>query len=117
AHTIRHLLDDLPAPGEAIQPILERSEGNPFYAQELLRMVIESGSLVRSNCQWILDRPLPASLPDTVQGVIASRIDMLPVQEKRVLQDAAVIGRIFWPGVLERLGSPAVRATIDILLD
>jgi class 3 adenylate cyclase/CRP-like cAMP-binding protein/tetratricopeptide (TPR) repeat protein len=116
-HMIRHLLDDLPAPADAIQPILDRSEGNPFYAQELLRMVIESGSLVRSNGQWLLDRPLPASLPDTVQGVIASRIDMLPVQEKRVLQDAAVIGRIFWPGVLERLGSPAVKATIDALLD
>jgi class 3 adenylate cyclase/CRP-like cAMP-binding protein/tetratricopeptide (TPR) repeat protein len=116
-HMIRHLLDDLPAPSEAIQPLLQRAEGNPFYAQELLRMVIESGSLVRSNGQWVLDRPLPASLPDTVQGVIASRIDMLPVQEKRVLQDAAVVGRIFWPGVLERLGAASVHDTIDVLLD
>jgi class 3 adenylate cyclase/CRP-like cAMP-binding protein/tetratricopeptide (TPR) repeat protein len=116
-HMIRHLLDELPAPSEAIHPLLARAEGNPFYAQELLRMVIESGSLVRSNGEWVLERPLPATLPDTVQGVIASRIDMLPAQEKRILQDAAVVGRIFWPGAVERLGSSAVQSTIDTLVD
>jgi class 3 adenylate cyclase/CRP-like cAMP-binding protein len=116
-HMIRHLLGELPAPSEAIQPLLARAEGNPFYAQELLRMVIESGSLVRSNGEWLLERPLPLSLPDTVQGVIASRIDMLPVQEKRVLQDAAVVGRIFWPGALQRLGSASAHATLDVLVD
>ena len=116
-HMIRHLLDELPAPPEAIHPLLERAEGNPFYAQELLRMVIEGGSLVRSNGAWVLERPLPASLPDTVQGVIASRLDMLPVREKRALQDAAVVGRIFWQGVLERLGSVAAQAAIDALVE
>lgn len=116
-HLIRHFLDDLPAPQEAIEPLLERAEGNPFYAQELLRMVIEGGSLVRENGSWALAQPLPATLPDTVQGVIASRIDMLPVSEKRVLQDAAVVGRIFWSGALERLGSTEVHSTIDALVD
>jgi class 3 adenylate cyclase/CRP-like cAMP-binding protein/tetratricopeptide (TPR) repeat protein len=115
-HMIRHLLDELPAPDEAIQPLLARAEGNPFYAQELLRMVVDAGSLVRSNGEWILERPIPASLPDTVQGVIASRIDMLPIQEKRILQDAAVVGRIFWPGALARLGSPGATSTIDVLV-
>jgi class 3 adenylate cyclase/CRP-like cAMP-binding protein len=116
-HLLRHLLDDRPAPREAIRPLLERAEGNPFYAQELLRMVIESGSLVREDGSWALARPLPATLPDTVQGVIASRIDMLPISEKRVLQDAAVVGRIFWPGTLERLGSSDVQRTIDSLVE
>ncbi len=116
-HMIRHLLDELPAPADAIRLLLDRAEGNPFYAQELLRMVIETGSLVRSNGEWELARPLPATLPDTVQGVIASRIDMLPIQEKRVLQDAAVVGRIFWSGVLQRLGSSAVEAILDVLLE
>jgi class 3 adenylate cyclase/CRP-like cAMP-binding protein/tetratricopeptide (TPR) repeat protein len=115
-HLVDHLLEGMPAPPEAIDPLLRRAEGNPFYAQELLRMVIETGSLARDDGRWVLERPLPESLPDTVQGVIASRIDMLPPDHKRVLQDAAVVGRIFWQGTVERLGSSGTSAAIDELV-
>jgi class 3 adenylate cyclase/tetratricopeptide (TPR) repeat protein len=114
---LRHLLGDATAPPEALQPVLDRAEGNPFFAQELLRMLVEDGYLVRNEFDWRLDRALPTTLPDTVQGVIASRIDLLAPAEKRAIQDAAVVGRIFWEGALEALGTPGARAAVDGLLD
>jgi class 3 adenylate cyclase/tetratricopeptide (TPR) repeat protein len=114
---VRHLLNDAPAPRTAVEAVLSRAEGNPFFAQELLRMVIDSGALVRPNGEWVLQRPLPAELPDTVQGVIASRIDLLPATEKRILQDAAVVGRTFWRGALERLVGESNDAALAELVE
>jgi class 3 adenylate cyclase/tetratricopeptide (TPR) repeat protein len=112
---IEHLLDDR-APAEVVGPVLHRSEGNPFFAGELLRMMMEDGTLARRDGRWVLERELPSDLPDTVQGVIASRIDMLSSAEKRAIQDASVIGRVFWQGGLERLGTPEPGTAIDGLL-
>jgi class 3 adenylate cyclase/tetratricopeptide (TPR) repeat protein len=103
ASLIEHLLGGR-APREAIATILQRSEGNPFFTGELLRMMIEDGTFARTNGSWHLVRELPTTLPDTVQGVIASRIDRLPGPEKLVLQGASVVGRVFWSGAVERLG-------------
>jgi predicted ATPase/class 3 adenylate cyclase len=66
--------------------LLEHAGGNPLYAEEFTRMVNE--------------RPNDAVLPETVQGIIAARLDTLPVDEKELLQDAAVFGRVFWLGAL-----------------
>jgi DNA-binding SARP family transcriptional activator len=65
--------------------VLERAEGNPFFLEELAASIAEQGA------------PAPA-VPDTVQAVLASRIDLLPPDEKAALQAAAVIGRVFWRG-------------------
>jgi class 3 adenylate cyclase/tetratricopeptide (TPR) repeat protein len=111
---IEHLLGG-DAPAEVVGPILHRSEGNPFYAGELLRMMTEDGTLARRDGRWAIVRALPSSLPDTVQGVIASRIDLLTPSEKRAIQDAAVIGRIFWEGALARLGADV--GALDGLVD
>jgi class 3 adenylate cyclase/CRP-like cAMP-binding protein/tetratricopeptide (TPR) repeat protein len=116
-HLLRHLLEGLPAPEEAIAQILARSEGNPFYAQELLRMLVEGGVLVRVEPKWELARPLPPELPDTVQGVIASRLDMLPPEEKRGLQDAAVVGRVFWEGAVDGVGGGTSGTILDALAE
>ena len=116
AALIEHLLEG-GAPPEAVGPILQRSEGNPFFAGELLRMMIEDGTLARRDRRWALVRELPSALPDTVQGVIASRIDRLPPDEKRGIQDASVVGRIFWEGSLLRLGTPGARDALAALVD
>jgi class 3 adenylate cyclase/tetratricopeptide (TPR) repeat protein len=112
---IERLLDG-PAPAEVVGPILHRSEGNPFFAGELLRMMVEDGTIARRGGRWALVRELPSTLPDTVQGVIASRIDLLALQEKRAIADAAVIGRTFWAAGVERLGTPDAERTIDALV-
>jgi class 3 adenylate cyclase/tetratricopeptide (TPR) repeat protein len=114
---LNHLLGQAHSPREVIVPVLERAEGNPFFAQELLRMLIEDGVLAQRGEGWTLDREMPASLPDTVQGVIASRIDGLEPVEKRAIQDASVVGRIFWEGILERLGTPHPGTAVDALIE
>jgi class 3 adenylate cyclase/tetratricopeptide (TPR) repeat protein len=81
--------------------LLDRAEGNPFFLEQLIGGLIDSGALRRDVGKWRLDvSTRPAALPDTVQGVLTARIDLLPAAEKRVLQEAAVIGRRFWPAAL-----------------
>ncbi len=113
---IRCLLDDEAPPG-IVELIVRRSEGNPFYVGELLRMMVGDGTLERSTHGWRVTRPLPSSLPDTVQGVIASRVDSLSRAGKRAIQDASVVGRVFWLGVLARLGPAETIASADELVD
>ncbi len=84
---------------------LERTEGNPLFVEETIRMLVESGA----------GDGLPDRIPDTLQALIAARIDHLPPDRKTLLQRASVIGRVFWRGALEHL-SPDVDG-IDVLLD
>jgi class 3 adenylate cyclase/tetratricopeptide (TPR) repeat protein len=84
---LQRLLDRPVLDADAQQAVLQRAEGNPLYAEEYARMLAEHGG-----------GDLP--LPETVQGLIAARVDGLSPQEKTLLQDASVIGKVFWPGAL-----------------
>ncbi|HUP33594.1 MAG TPA: AAA family ATPase [Gaiellaceae bacterium] len=70
--------------------LLEKTEGNPLFVEETTRMLLEGGTSSKR-------------IPDTLQAMIAARIDRLPRSEKRVLQRASVIGRIFWEGTVAHL--------------
>ena len=88
--------------------VLQHAEGNPFYVEEILRSLIDSGALVRDprDDNWSLTRELDEiPVPDTLQGVLMARIDHLSEESKRVLQVAAVIGRIFSYRVLANLAA------------
>jgi class 3 adenylate cyclase/predicted transcriptional regulator len=74
--------------GKADPALLARAGGNPLYAEEYARMLAQ-----REN-----GGELP--LPDSVQGIIAARLDTLPLEEKALVQDAAVLGKVFWVGEL-----------------
>lgn len=94
-------------PPVAVQElVVARAEGNPFFVEELLATLIDRGLLARHNGGWACaDLPPGFTIPDTVQAVLAARIDLLPADEKAALQAASVIGRIFWTGpVYELLG-------------
>ncbi len=105
-------------PPEIVERVLQQSEGNPFYVGELLRMMVDDGTLEHSTGGgWRATRSLPSALPDTVQGVIASRLDLLTRAGKRAIQDASVVGRVFWLGVLARLGPGEALAATDELVD
>jgi class 3 adenylate cyclase len=78
--------------------ILERAEGNPFFLEEIVRHLIDEGQIVRRDGAWHATDALgDVRIPDTVQGVLAARIDLLDIAERRALQLAAVVGRVFWP--------------------
>ena len=80
-----------------IADLVERAEGNPFFAEELLATFIDRGLLTEEGDTWEGgDLSGPLELPDTVQAVVAARMDLLPMKEKSALQAAAVVGRTFW---------------------
>ena len=96
-------IDDLPA--TVRNRILERAEGNPFFLEEIIRHLIDERFLVHEGGRWRTAAGIEdVEIPDTVQGVLAARIDLLESDAKRVLQSAAVVGRVFWPGSLRGLG-------------
>ena len=83
--------------GDAREALLEKTEGNPLFVEETVRMLAE--------CEG---RPLSdfaERIPDTLQALIAARIDRLPPEEKTVLQRASVIGRTFWGGAIKELAA------------
>jgi class 3 adenylate cyclase/tetratricopeptide (TPR) repeat protein len=88
--TARLVLELLERPlldAKAQQRVIERAAGNPLYAEEFVRM-LEAGGDVGT------------ALPDSVQGVVTARIDLLPPEEKELLQHAAVLGKVFWSDAL-----------------
>src|SRR6266516_2119424 len=100
---LRELLaTELPEP--LLDVVVERAEGNPFFVEELIGTLIDRDLLARSNGGWTL-RELPSDfdVPDSVQAVLAARIDLLEPAEKAALQAASVIGRVFWTGPVYEL--------------
>jgi class 3 adenylate cyclase/tetratricopeptide (TPR) repeat protein len=80
-------------PAETQTALLERAGGNPLYAEEFVRMLAERGP------------PAPDTpLPETVQALIAARLDTLPAERKSLLQDASVVGKVFWSGAVAAIG-------------
>ena len=84
--------------------VLERTGGNPFFVEEVVRALVEDGTLSGAPGNYRLTRSLhEVKVPASVQAVLAARIDRLPVEHKRVLQTAAVIGRTFSHTVLAKV--------------
>ncbi len=84
--------------------ILKKAEGNPFFVEEVIRMLIERGSVVRSERGWVVASSIEAiDIPDNLQGLLLARIDRLPEEVKHTLRVAAVIGRQFPVRVLEQV--------------
>lgn len=145
---VDELLHSSDLPEALRQTILARAEGNPFFVEEIVRMFIDQGLLVRAGesedgtPRWRLSNqseillseistptelpedtlinrhyvlPLPR-VPDTVQGVLAARIDLLNPIEKLILQHAAIAGRTFWLSALFELASDiAPEVVLDAL--
>jgi class 3 adenylate cyclase/tetratricopeptide (TPR) repeat protein len=102
AQLLSRLLDRPVLAADAQQALLERAGGNPLYAEQFSELFLERGSTDE----------LP--LPETLQGIIAARLDGLSPDEKETLRDAAVIGKVFWVGALGR-DDRAVAATLHAL--
>ncbi len=87
--------------------IIERTEGNPFFIEEMVHALFDEGALVRNGAVKV-GRPLAQlRLPPTVQGILAGRIDRLPAQLKQLLQTLAVMGRESPLGLIRRVASSA----------
>ena len=99
------LVTELLGDSDPLQALLidvrQKAEGNPFFLEEILQRLIDEGAIVREGGRWVAtERAQTVQLPDTIHALLAARIDALPAAEKGLLQQAAVVGRIFWPGSL-----------------
>ena len=102
---------------EVLRALLtSRGEGNPFYMEELVKMLIDDGVIRVDADDWQVraDRLLTAHVPATLTGVLQARIDALTPAERSALQRAAVVGHVFWDAALETLepGADAALATL-----
>jgi len=93
---ILKLAKDIPA--ELRELVVKGAEGNPFYVEELIKMLIEDGVVIPGEESWRveLDRLSQIDVPTTLAGVLQARLDSLPIHERTVLQQASVVGRLFW---------------------
>lgn len=90
------LLGDDPTLAPLKQLILDKTEGNPFFMEEVVQTLVEEKLLLGEPGQYRIEQtPAALHIPTTVQGVLAARIDRLPVAEKELLQTLAVIGKEF----------------------
>ncbi|MDX6549251.1 MAG: hypothetical protein QOG33_2801 [Gaiellales bacterium] len=104
ARMIGELLEQTVLPAETQVTLLSRAEGNPLYAEEYVRMLIDRGFLRHEGDRWRLAEGAELPVPESVQGLIAARLDDLPAHEKRLLQDASVLGKVVWLGALAAMG-------------
>jgi class 3 adenylate cyclase/tetratricopeptide (TPR) repeat protein len=93
-------LDGAELPGETQIALLERAGGNPLYAGEFARMLADRGIVERRGQTAQVAAGADIPIPETVQAVIAARLDTLPAERKALLHDAAVVGTVFWAGAL-----------------
>ena len=107
--------------GGALPPELERrvvdvADGNPLFAEELVRLFVDRGDVRHTDAGWEQARPIDTiDIPRSIQALLAARLDSLPAEEKRISQDAAVVGRIFWDRVLTHLAGQSPASTVRML--
>ena len=114
ARLIASLLGRSMLPAEVQSLLLERAGGNPLYAEEFVRLLTDRG-LLTGHGRLASAADLP--LPDTVQALIAARLDTLAPEHKLLLQDAAVFGKVFWLGALAAMGQSSQQEVGDGLAE
>ncbi|MDX1415595.1 MAG: tetratricopeptide repeat protein, partial [Candidatus Promineifilaceae bacterium] len=113
---VRGLLAFEEVPPALLPAIDKHAQGNPFFIEEIVKTLLEDGSLIHREKGWTLTRELAEiHVPDTVQGVLAARIDRLEAGEKEVLQHAAIIGRSFPQQVLGSLFEREIESDLEVL--
>ena len=105
-------------PPALARALLSGAGGNALFLEELVHLLIESGSIERSGEGWRICTPQAPAIPATVQLVVAARMDALAEEERAVLRDAATAGAVFWDKLLRALGwGPDVGDILDRLAE
>jgi ABC-type oligopeptide transport system substrate-binding subunit len=98
-----------PVPETLRDLIVTGAEGNPFFIEELIKMLVEDGVIVVGEDHWRLEpsRLTQVQVPPTLTGVLQARLDRLPLEERTTLQQASVVGRLFWDRAVARIKASA----------
>ena len=115
---VGELLGDARVPSAVSSRILMTAEGNPLFLGETVRMLLDEALLRREGDSWVADHELATvTVPPTIQALVAARIERLGIDQRSVVESAAVIGHQFYRGAVAELVAPAVRSGIDAHLD
>ena len=110
---IANLLGEAGLTGDAAERIADAAEGNPLFVEEMLRKLIDDGALERMNGSWTATRDLSeVSVPGTISALLSARLDQLELEERAVIQRAAVVGKTFWWGAVSELSPEPERARV-----
>lgn len=103
-------------PADLERRVVEVADGNPLFAEELARLLVDRGDVRHTEAGWEQAQPIDAiQIPQSIQALLAARLDSLPPSEKRLSQDAAVVGRIFWDRLLAHLAGRSPGATVGLI--
>ncbi len=111
------LLGDTAEMGPLKLMVTERSQGNPFFIEEIIHALFDDGVLIRNGTVKVARTLAQVQLPPTVQGILAARIDRLPSREKELLQTLAVIGRQFPLGLIGSVTQAPIDEIEQMLAD
>ncbi len=103
---VREILRHVPEiPHVLEETVIGNAEGNPFYVEEIIKMMIENGVIAKGEETWqiVPTRLVETKVPATLTGVLQARLDRLSPEERQLLQQASVVGRIFWDQILIHL--------------
>ena len=116
-HTSQQLAEELlqrlpEVPAALRELVIGQAEGNPYYMEELVKMLVDEGAITTSGAQWavVADKLHAAHVPQTLTGVLQARLDGLQPHEKLALQEASVIGTVFWDQALAAIDTRAPEA-------
>jgi predicted ATPase len=110
---VAEILRKIPAiPIELTELIVSRAEGSPFYVEELIKVLIEGDVIVTSGEAWSIrmERLANLKVPATLTGLLQARLDSLSASDREILQQASVIGRVFWTNVVEHMHNAETRS-------
>lgn len=111
---VAEILQKVPVvPEHLTELIVKKAEGSPFYVEELIKVLIESEVIVRGTDEWSveLDRLSGLKVPATLTGLLQARLDGLKADVRETLQQASVVGRIFWTDIVGHMRNPEFRST------
>lgn len=106
---VKEILQKVPViPPALTELIVAKAEGSPFYVEEVIKMLIDKGVIIRGEDRWHvrMERLSALQVPDTLTGLLQARLDNLNSNARETLQQASVVGRIFWTNVVEHMRNP-----------
>jgi predicted ATPase/class 3 adenylate cyclase len=106
-------VQDLPARLRDL--VIDSADGNPFYLEELIKMLVEDGVIVKGEPRWSIRNDLLGAvrIPPTLTGVIQARLDSLPREQRQTLRQASVVGRVFWDETVCHIGQDEAHGDLD----
>ena len=109
------LLEVVAVPEELREPLVDRAGGNPLFIEEYVRLLQDRDLIERLDGRVRLRKGDDLPLPDSVQALIAARLDTLTAESKAMLADAAVVGKVFWAGAVAAMGDRDESAVRDAM--